>query len=155
MNQTPAKANPSSASKTDGSRPPSTNNFNFYDGTMLMNRPIDSAAKINQAQFINGAFPSSIQNALNSNEINYYGPGTGEFHYAKRCNQADCIIVLVGRSCSCYTNSVDHQLHYLLAESTSSLELLIPNDIQVISNALDYMVQNGDNRTLPKRLALL
>jgi hypothetical protein len=40
---------------------------------------IDNPTKINQAQFINSALPPSIQNTFNSNETNYYDPGTGEF----------------------------------------------------------------------------
>lgn len=144
-NRAPSKVNPSSTSKTDGSRPIIADNFNFYDGTMLMNGSIDNAAKINQAQFANAVLPSSIQNAFNSNEINYYDLGTGDFYYAKRCNKSGCIIAQIGRSCNAYNDAVDHQPHYILADSATCLELLVPNKSQAIPNTLDYIVQTDDN----------
>jgi len=136
INSIPSKphrpSKPNRGNNTGSSKPPSVfaprirSLFQFYDGSVFDPKANSqtSGDDRKKANAINDALPLDIQNAFNDNAVNFYDPGTTDFYYAKICYQIknDCKIIQAARSCNCYQDVKDGQVHFLTYDENCALK---------------------------------
>ena len=121
-------------------------NFNFYNGDVydITDSGNPDQQRRDQTNSINSALPFEIQEQFNSGEITYYDPRWGGFYYARVYIGKIYEIAEVARSCNCYVNGIDEELHYLDFNEGEKLEPSSFNSDAFLPAATQTGVITGD-----------
>ncbi|PVH76739.1 carbohydrate-binding module family 50 protein [Cadophora sp. DSE1049] len=142
----------SSENHVDFAEPGINFDFNFHDGGLFDPEVYSIQSEpdtVEQAQSIAAALPHEIQLAINANEIDFYGPGAGDFYYVVVCaeDSDECVITEVAKSCNCYMSAEDNQLHHLSFDEFDEngfVELSISTEGSRLPAAIEYEIHLGD-----------